>query len=114
MDDSYYRKKRTRPDFVTRLARSLKKKGVIIRLLIVIPVFSFIMFSNKGVVQRLRLDSQVSSLEEAIRKAQREQVRLQQQSKALDADPKAIEKVAREKYCMVREGEVVYKVRREE
>ncbi len=114
MDDTYYRKKRTKADLLRRWVKSLKKKGVIIRLLIVVPVFSFIMFSNKGVVQRLRLESQVGTLQESIRKAQAEQIKLQQQSKALDADPKAIEKVAREKYCMVREGEIVYKVRREQ
>ena len=34
----------------------------------------------------------------------------QSQSKALDGDKKEIEKVARERYGMVREGEKVYKV----
>jgi cell division protein FtsB len=47
---------------------------------------------------------------EKINTAEEEQKKLKEQSKALDGDPKAIEKVAREKYGMVRENEKVYKV----
>lgn len=113
MDDQYYRKKRRRFDPLAWLTRSLRKKKVRIALLIIIPVLSFITFSNKGILQRLSLESQKHEMEEKIREAQKEQARLQQQSKALDNDPKAIEKVAREKYGMVREGETVYKVKKE-
>ena len=45
-----------------------------------------------------------------IQQAEQEQKQLQDQSKALDGDKKAVEKVAREKYGMVREGEKVYRV----
>jgi cell division protein FtsB len=37
---------------------------------------------------------------------------LQAQSKALEGDRAAIEKVAREKYGMLKEGETVYRVHR--
>jgi cell division protein FtsB len=49
-----------------------------------------------------------------IRSAEAENKRLQAESKALDGDKKVIEKVAREKYGMVREGETVYKVKKKE
>ena len=45
-----------------------------------------------------------------IERAEQEQKQLQEQSKALEGDKKAVEKVAREKYGMVREGEKVYRV----
>jgi cell division protein FtsB len=38
---------------------------------------------------------------------------LQKELKALDNDPKAIEKVARERYQLVRANETVYKVKRD-
>ena len=52
-------------------------------------------------------------MQEKIANAQKEQLRLQQVSKALDKDPKMIEKVAREQYGLVREGETVYKVKKD-
>jgi len=76
-------------------------------------VFSFITFSNKGILQRWRLESQKRAMEEKIHQVQQEQLKLQEQSKALDCDLKAIEKVAREKYGMIREEETVYKIKKE-
>ena len=52
-------------------------------------------------------------MQEKVKQASEEQRLLQEQSKALEKDPKAIEKVAREKYGMIREGETVYKVKKE-
>ena len=72
--------------------------------------YGLILFGNRGILQRVRLQHQKAELEAKIRQAQEETKTLQSQSKALDGDKKAIEKVAREKYGMVREGEKVYKV----
>jgi cell division protein FtsB len=72
-------------------------------------VFFYIVFNSSGVYQRVKLEHQKSEMQEKIRVAEAEQQRLKDQSKALDGDHKAIEKVAREKYGMVREGEKVYK-----
>jgi cell division protein FtsB len=112
MENQYYRK--PRPKIKNWVNQTLRKKHIVITLLIVVPVFSFMLFSNKGVLQRVSLESQKKEMQAKVREAQQEQVRLQQQSKALDADPKAIEKVAREKYGMIREGETVYKVKKEQ
>ncbi len=50
---------------------------------------------------------------EKIRRAEEETKQLQEQIKALQSDKKTIEKIAREKYGMVREGETVYRVRKD-
>ncbi len=63
-------------------------------------------------VKRVQLQREKANLEEQIRTAEAEQRALQAQSKALDGDKAAIEKVAREKYGMVKEGETVYRVNR--
>lgn len=72
------------------------------------------LFSNRGFLKRLSLEAEKKAMEEKIREAQQEQLQLQVQSKALDNDPKAFEKVAREKYGLIREGETVYKVKGKE
>lgn len=91
----------------------LKKRIVLLTLLIVVPVVSFMTFSNKGILQHCSLASQKHEMQEKIIQAQEEQRKLQELSKALDNDPKAIEKIAREKYAMIREGETAYRVKKE-
>jgi cell division protein FtsB len=112
MDDQYYRKERPKRSISSWLGKKWKNKNLRLTLLIVIPVFSFITFSNKGVLQRLHIESEKRIMQEKIQQAHQEQLKLQEQSKALDNDPKAIEKVAREKYGMIREGETVYKIKK--
>jgi len=70
----------------------------------------FVLFANNGVLQRRKLERDRVVLMEKIRAAEEEQKRLTEQSRALDGDKKAVEKVAREKYGMIREGEKVYKI----
>jgi len=113
MDEQYYRKTPARRHVPGWLKGILKSKRLNITLLILIPTLSFMTFSNKGILQRVRLESEKRAMQEKILQAQREQNQLLQQSKALDNDPKTIEKVAREKYGMIRDGETVYKVKKE-
>jgi cell division protein DivIC len=70
----------------------------------------YVLFNSNGIYQRVKLELQKQEMQEKINSAEEEQKMLKEQSKALDGDPKAIEKVAREKYGMVREKEKVYKV----
>ena len=73
---------------------------------------SYILFNNRGIVARIRLEHQRQVMLEKVRAAEEETKRLQSYLKALDGDKKTIEKVAREKYGMAREGETVYKVKK--
>lgn len=112
MDDQYYRK--VKPKFKSWLNKTLRKKSVQITLLISLPAISFMLFSNKGIIQRLNLESEKKNIQIKIERAREERNRLEEESKALDSDPKAIEKVAREKFGMIREGETVYKIRKDQ
>ena len=113
MDDQYYRKTRKKTTLPNWFKKMWKNKSIRYTLIVILPVLLFITFSNKGILQRIRLENQKKEMQLKIYRTQQEQIQLQQQSKALDNDPKAIEKVAREKYGMIREGETVYKVRKE-
>ena len=112
MDNQYYRK--AQPKLTGWLKKSFRKKSVVVTLLIALPALSFIIFSNKGILQRYTLEAEKREVLQKIQQAQLERQRLQQESKALDSDPKAIEKVAREKYGMIKDGETVYKVKKEQ
>ena len=113
MDSNYYRKERPRKTILNWLVKQLRKKNVVMTLTLVVPALMFVLFSNKGVIARFNLESQKQELQLKLDRAKQDQKDLQAQSKALDKDPKAIEKVAREKYGMVRDGETVYKVKKD-
>ena len=108
MDDLFYRKKKRRfdPQHILRLFRN---KRLLTALAIGLPLVGFVLFGNRGIVQRIRLERQQAELQQKIREAEAETRRLQTEQKALEGDPKAIEKAAREKHGMVRDGETVYK-----
>ena len=79
-------------------------------LAVALILLMYVLFNNSGVIQRMRLEKEKKEMQQKIQQAEQEQRQLQEQSKALEGDKKAVEKVAREKYGMVREGEKVYKV----
>ena len=110
MENEFYRKKKKRADIRGFLRRLVKNKRLLLAFIVGAPVVLYILFGNRGVVQRVRLQRQKAELEVKIREAGAETRSLQAEVKALDGDKKAIEKVAREKYGMVRDGETMYKV----
>lgn len=87
---------------------SNKKLSAVVAAAFVILLY--VLFNSQGVLHRMSLERQKKEIELKIQQAEQEQKQLQDQSKALDGDKKAVEKVAREKYGMVREGEKVYRV----
>jgi len=109
MEGLYLRKRRKRRRLGDRL-KFWKNKKVLLRLLILVPILLYALFNNKGVVQRMKLEAQKDEMEQKVREAEAEGNRLRTEVKALESDPTAIEKVAREKHGMVREGEKVYRV----
>lgn len=106
----FYRKikKQVNPENLAETVKENKKASAIVAGAFLL--FLYVLFNSNGVVARIRLEMQKSEIQEKIRVAEEQQKKLKDQSKALDGDPKAIEKVAREKYGMVRENEKVYKV----
>ena len=115
MDIHYYRKFRPRKIIVSGFQRLWKRPVLRWLVLLGVPFLFFVMFSNKGVLQRMRLEEEKKLWQQKVQQVQAEQQQLREQSKALESDKSqggAIEKVARERYGMVREGETVYKVKK--
>ncbi len=106
----FYRKikKQVSPENLAETVKENKKTtAIVVGALFLI---FYVVFNSNGLLQRVRLEVHKKEALERIRIAEEEQKKLKDQSKALDGDPKAVEKVAREKYGMVRENEKVYKV----
>jgi cell division protein FtsB len=110
MDNLFYRKQKPRFDVKGTAKKLLKNKKLMMVCGVALLLGGYVVFGNRGILQRIRLQQQKAELEVKIRQAEEQTKSLQSQSKALDGDKQAIEKVAREKHGMVREGEKVYKV----
>jgi len=113
MDDQFFRKARK-----PRWLRGITKKVFKTRRRVVIIIgggilLTYILFNNRGVIARIRLEHERQVMIEKVAAAEQETKRLQAYLKALEGDKKTIEKVAREKYGMARPGETVYKVKKD-
>jgi cell division protein FtsB len=113
MDDLYYRKERTTKPLLDTVKKLARHKSLRYTFIVAFPILAFMMFSEKGILTHLKLQSQKEEMLVKVQIAQTEQRRLQELSKALDSDAAMIEKVAREKYGMIREGETVYKIKKQ-
>ena len=97
----------------TTIIEKFKKPGFILTFLIILIVALFIMFSNYGVYKRIKLEIQKKGLYSKILKTQKIQDSLKYQIELLKNDKLEIERVAREKYGMVKPGENVYFIKKE-
>ena len=115
MDDQFYRKenpKLRKPDnWFKKLWKNKTFRWIFVTGVIVIIIG---LFSNKGILRRIQLEKEKAVWLDSIKKAEYEQKQLEQQSKELDSDKKAIEKIARENFGMVKEGETVYKLKKKQ
>jgi cell division protein FtsB len=109
MESGYYRKRRT-VDWQGALRKLLRNRKLLLALALGILVGGISLFGTHGLVRRARLTDEKAELQQRLQEKQNKIIRLRAESRALDGDRKAIERVAREKYGMVREGETVYRV----
>ena len=110
MNDLFYRKDKSTLDARALARKLLRNKRLVAVVVVGLPLMLFLLFGNHGILQRLKLQRQKADLEVKIQQVEQEGKRLQAESKALDGDKRAVEKVARENYGMHREGETVYKI----
>ena len=110
MDNLFYRKNKGRPDLRALVRKMLRNRRLMLVLIISLPVAAFVVFGNHGILHRIRLQQEKTDLEMRIRAGEAQQKSLEQELKKLDSDKTEIEKVAREKHNMAREGEQVYRV----
>jgi cell division protein FtsB len=90
------------------IAEKTKNPKLIITLILLAVVLGFLLFSNYGLYTRLKLRDQKNDLKQQILNEQRIQDSLKREINKLKIDKNEIERVAREKYGMIKPGEKVF------
>lgn len=78
--------------------------------MILLIIASFAVFGKKGIIQRIELEMEVKELRQKLKDEQDKTLILQKEIEDLKTSDKKIEKTAREKYNMVKDGEEIYKI----
>ena len=80
-------------------------------LLILLILIYMTVFGNKGIIYRIRLESEKKQLEEQFQTEINKGGELQKEINELNNSENKIEKVAREKYGLTKEGEQIYRIK---
>ncbi len=99
--------------FKTYIIEKFKKPVFILTFLIIMIVTLFILFSNYGIYKRIKLVIQKKELSAQIIHDKIIQDSLKQKIELLKNDKLELERVAREKYGLVKPGEKVYFIKKE-
>ena len=89
-------------------AATLRRNATYFLILICIALFVHEIFGPHGFLALRQEKKETESLRQQIRQLQYENEQLDKRVKALQSDPKAIERVAREQMRLARPGEVIY------
>ncbi len=73
-------------------------------------LISFALFGNKGVLQRMELESEKEQLESRLKEEVKKTEELRKEIEELKSSDKKIESIARERYGMTKEGEKIKKI----
>ncbi len=94
------------------MARYISNKIVFIVLLIIFLLGSlYIFFNNEGILKFIKLKNEVNDLNARISQVEQDNKNIKAEIDSLQNKiPAKIEKVAREKYNMIRKGETTIKV----
>ena len=110
----FYRPADTRRWLRSFATSAAKNKRRTLILAVVAVVVLYLLFDNKGVIARIRLELQQREMQQKVRDTELVNDSLRAQIKALQGDKKTIETIAREKYGMTRPGETQYRVQKED
>lgn len=88
----------------------LHRKKFFLYLLVLLLILGYAVFGKKGILQRVELEMENRELREKLKTEQDKSLMLQKEIEDLKTSDKKIEKVAREKYNLAKDGEEFYKV----
>ncbi|MCL5267104.1 MAG: septum formation initiator family protein [Bacteroidetes bacterium] len=95
--------------FFAKSLKKMKRQSAVILLILSIGLVYFL-FDSRGLIQRIRLASDKASLEKKIEELQKENASMREEIRKLQTSDQEIERIAREKYFMHRNGEKIIKV----
>lgn len=80
-------------------------------LLILLVLIYMTVFGNKGIISRIKLESEKKQLEEQFQTEINKGEELQKEINELNNSESKVEKVAREKYGLTKDGEQIYRIK---
>ena len=86
------------------------RRRMLLYVLVLLLIMAYAVFGKKGILQRVELEMENKELQRKLKEEQEKTLILQKQIDDLKSSDKEIEKTAREKYGMTKEGEEIYKV----
>jgi cell division protein FtsB len=87
----------------------MRKRGILFLILVLFLVLGFLtFFGDKGVLQLLRLQKELSRIKEANQVTEVENRKLREEVRRLQNEKRYIEEIARKELGMVKEGEIIY------
>ncbi|KXK57891.1 MAG: septum formation initiator family protein [Chlorobi bacterium] len=99
-----FRRRRFRPKPLTMRRRTL------LVLAVALPVLAIAMFGSRGIFRRLQLESQAADTRQQLYLERAKSDSLRHEISRYANDTATIERLARERYGMVRSGEIIYRV----
>ncbi|MBM4168142.1 MAG: septum formation initiator family protein [Ignavibacteria bacterium] len=114
MEGDFYRPAPARHRVKDGLKRLVKNRRRLVVIVLGFILLMYLLFDNKGILARIGLEMKQSEMEQKVEEAEAETKQLQQRLKGLQGDKQTIEKTAREKHGMAREGETVYRIKPQE
>lgn len=97
--------------FVKNVVRYIyRRKKFFVYAFVLLLVLTYAVFGKKGILQRVELEMENSELKNKLKAEQEKTLILQREVEELKTSDRKIEKVAREKYGMVKDGEEIYKI----
>lgn len=93
-----------------KIIRVLKSRTSTILVAAVLVVVLYFLFSTKGFLSRINLESDLADKNARVIELQRDIQRLTRERDLLREDKATIEHVARETHGMIRSGEIVYRI----
>jgi len=113
MNDIYLRKKKPGVRLLQQSLPRLLRRGALWKIGIVAVIVGFVLFGNRGIIQRVNLEIEKQQKTEQIKEAEAETELLREKLERVERDDAFIEKIARERYGMIRSGETVYRIAEE-
>jgi len=86
------------------------RRRFFIFLIMLLVIMAYAVFGKKGLLQRYELEMENKELIHKLKDEQEKNIKLQKEIDELKSSDAKIEKTAREKYGMTKEGEEIYKI----
>lgn len=98
--------------FIKKIARFFKyNKLALFFSLIIIAHIGLAVFGSKGLLTRIRLESERKQLEKQLQEEWKKGDEMKKEINEINTSDKKIEKIAREKYGMTKDGEKIIKIK---